>query len=89
MIDKTTIFRKSSKLYIEHSGDYATLIPKIDGLVSTVNEVGRVIYELIDGNKSCDEISSIISLKYKMNYEVVFDDVMFYCKELLEAGHIE
>lgn len=69
----------------------ATILTPIDNEtdVIVINEIGFVIYELIDGKRTCGEIASIVSGKYNASYEDIFSDTEDFCINLEKRGFIE
>jgi hypothetical protein len=56
--------------------------------VYTLNEIGTLIWELIDGKKSLDQIIEAIYSAYEVTPEEVTKDMVDFVSSLKEAGLI-
>jgi len=57
--------------------------------IYTLNEVGTMIWQLIDGHKSTDEIAEAIHKTYDVKPEEAAKDTVAFLESLAEAGLIE
>src|SRR5262249_18722343 len=72
------------------AGEYL-LVPVRSGaaqmdFIFTANEVGSVIFQLLDGRRTPDEIARLVSLEFDVDEERSRADVTDFLKTLLEAG---
>lgn len=68
-------------------GEAIVVLPE-RGEVKVLNEVGSVIWELIDGSSSIDEISKKICKKYEVTEKTARSDVLSFLKQLTANGMI-
>lgn len=69
--------------------DQAVLVLADSGEVQILNEVGAVIWGLIDGRRSSAEIASQVAHQFEVAPERALDDTNEFLGKLVEAGAIE
>lgn len=68
--------------------DQAVVVLADSGEVNVFNSVGTRIWELIDGNRTIQEIADAIHSEYKVTAEQALTDVQEFIQELIEAKAI-
>lgn len=80
------MYSKNLKAYLsKFEGKY---IISNSAEVYEVNEIGARIFDLCNGKNKLEDIVSILSKKYKINKELIFEDVKAYILILLEKKFI-
>ncbi len=69
--------------------DQAVLVLADSGEVQILNEVGAVIWELVDGRHSVGEIADKVAADFDVTQEEAFKDVKEFLAKLANAGAIE
>jgi hypothetical protein len=69
--------------------DQAVLVLADSGEVEILNEVGAVIWELIDGRRSSEEIGNQVGERFDVAPEQALEDTNEFLGKLVEAGAIQ
>lgn len=82
------IYKKSDNICFSFSQGVATIRDKDSDLYYTTNDVSSVIWEMIDGKNSIDEIIAAIISEYEVSQSEAKDDVHVLLKEMEDLGLI-
>ena len=71
--------------------DEAMIIPLVDGgmdmsKVFNINEIGVIIYEGLENNKTIEQIKNDIISEYDIDEETVLNDINDFIAELKQKG---
>ncbi|OLD65031.1 MAG: hypothetical protein AUI47_03180 [Acidobacteria bacterium 13_1_40CM_2_68_5] len=72
------------------AGEYL-LVPVRSGAaqmdyIFTANEIGSVIFQLLDGRREASEIARLVSQQFEVDEERASADVLDFLRTLLDAG---
>ena len=67
----------------------AVLIIPEQGEVKVLNEVGSRIWELVDGKRSIQDISSLICLEFDVDQETAEQDTLEFISDIIDKGIIK
>ena len=87
-------YRKKEDLVTRNIGGETIIVP-VEGHVGdldaiyTLNEVGAIVWELIDGQSSLDQIVAAVCDRYEVTPEEARRDVIELIESLEEAGLIQ
>ena len=70
-------------LWRELEGE-AVLLDPTEGCTYNLNRVGTLIWKLLDGNHSANEIASVICQEFEVEHEQAWEDVELILTELLK-----
>ena len=87
------IYNKNPDVVYRIIAGEAILVPisketQVAGRLLSLNEVGAFIWELIDGQKSMDEIQGLISREYEVDEETARNDLLELIESLEKMGAI-
>jgi len=87
------IYKKSKKVVAREIAGEIIIIPLTatneENILFSVNEIGKVVYEKIDGKKSVDKIVAELSVEFKGDRKKIKKDVINFLRELEEHNIIE
>ena len=84
MLVKTSIPVRNPEIIGKLAEDEAVLVMPQKGQVKVVNEVGAVIWELIDGKRTIERIIEEIVSQFDVDYVTAETDVFNFISELNE-----
>ncbi|MCW3805981.1 PqqD family protein [Plebeiibacterium marinum] len=92
-MDFSKVYYKSEGFVEKAIGSEKVLVPLSDNVadmnhVLTLNEVGTFLYDGIDGEKSLDEIFSLLLEEYDVTAEVAKRDIEQFIDETVNKGII-
>lgn len=58
-------------------------IGDMDDELYTLNDTGRIIWNLLDGNKSLKDVIEILTTEYETSRDIILKDVLGLVKELI------
>ena len=88
------VYQKDPNIVFRRIADEFILVPirqKVADLncIYLLNEVGALVWELIDGKKSLAEILKSIIAVYDVKQETARDDLLLFVKQLVKTDSIE
>jgi pyrroloquinoline quinone biosynthesis protein D len=78
-------YARGVRMHVE--GDEAAFLLVPEGVLD-LNPTARAILELVDGNRSTDEIATVLSERYEVPREELLADVNDLCLSLRERGFL-
>lgn len=66
----------------------ALVVSPKDSLIYPLNAVGTKIWELLDGKRTVEEITSIICCEFEGDEDTIQNDVVIFLEDLKQAGLI-
>jgi hypothetical protein len=88
-VDQSTRLRQSANATFQTVAGEAILIHLHTGAYYSLNEVGTVFWEMLDGVKSIAECSAKIAGEYDAPVETVTADLLEISEHLLKEGLVE
>lgn len=86
-MNKKYVPQKAPNLICRHLDDGTVIIDPDKGDVRVLNELGSVIWDLIDGERTIENIRDEILLLYESDDEKqITDDLQFYFTSLSDRG---
>lgn len=89
MIDASTVPAKGNKTASRIVDDEALVFQSQAGEVRVFNKVGTVIWELIDGSRSVNDIAETLSERYEVPVETAREDACEFIETLVSHGLIK
>ena len=79
--------RRSSSIIARRTGDEYVLVPVTNNIADmtsmyTLNETGAFIWDLIDGERSVDQIAAAMAAEYDIDAAMALSDVETYLADL-------
>ena len=87
--DTAIIFKLRADIRHSRVGDEGVILRQDDAEVLVVNDVAARIVELIDSQRSLDDIIMMLEQEYEIDHATLEKDVIQYASELLESGIAE
>jgi hypothetical protein len=88
-MDQTARLRRSQNATYQTVAGEAILIDVNSGVYYSLNEVGTVFWELLDGTRTVAECATQISAEYAAPLDVVTADVLELAADLVKEGLAE
>jgi hypothetical protein len=87
MFDLNSVLSQSSSVVTRKTGNEYVLVPVVDNIadmnsVYTLNESGALIWELIDGKRSVEDIINSFTTVYDTDHETAKADVFSFINEM-------
>jgi hypothetical protein len=87
MFDLNSVLSRSSSVVTRKTGNEYVLVPVVDNIadmnsVYTLNESGALIWELIDGKRSVEDIINSLTTVYDTDHETAKADVFSFINEM-------
>ena len=83
-------YRRASGVTYEMSGERAVILDAAGSVMTTLNEVGSVIWRELDGERDAKTLASDLAPKFEgVDTETLEADIDDFAASLLEAGLIE
>lgn len=87
MSAKTGIPRRSPSIIARRTGDEYVLVPVTNNIADmtsmyTLNETGAFIWDLIDGERSVQQIAAAMAAEYDIDAAMALSDVETYLADL-------
>lgn len=76
------IFTKSENVASRIVDGEAVLVTSHDGCVKILNETGSRVWDLIDGERTVDQIVEVVEAEFEVNYDELKKDVTVFFEEL-------
>jgi hypothetical protein len=81
-MDQRRIPNKSPDLIWREMKDGTVIISPDDGQVRVLNDVGTLVWQLLDGHKSVGDISNYVAEEYEISAADAVNDVEIFLQEL-------
>ena len=88
MLAKTSVPVRNPEIIAKLADDEAVLVMPQKGQVKVINEVGAVIWELIDGKRTIENIIKEIIAQFDVDPVTAESDVSNFIKELYKRDMI-
>jgi hypothetical protein len=62
------------------------LVHPAQGMVRVLNQVGARLWELVDGQRSVEEIAATIAAEYPVSRDRAKSDALAFCADLMDRG---
>jgi hypothetical protein len=62
------------------------LVHPAQGMVRVLNQVGARLWELVDGQRSVDEIAAGLAVEYRVSPDRARSDALAFCADLMNRG---
>jgi hypothetical protein len=83
-------YRRASGVTYEMSGERAVILDAAGSVMTTLNEVGSVIWRELDGERDSKALASDLAPKFDgVDTETLEADIDDFAASLLEAGLVE
>ena len=87
-------FKHTNRVAFRRIADEILLVPiRSDSRqklgIYTLNRVGSVVWELIDGTRKLTEVIDAVCSRFKVDSKTAHRDTELFCRELLSFGAIE
>ncbi len=73
---------KAKEIYFEWCEDNGFLVQTNKGKLKVVNSTGALIWELIDGEKTVFELTSILETKFHEKFTTIYKDLIDFLIQL-------
>ena len=88
-IASSTVYKKTSDTRFRNIGEEGIVVRQRASEVLVVSETGARILDLVDGNRTVDDLVATLAEEYEIDLGKLADDVAAYLLDLLGAGIIE
>ena len=88
-LDSTTRLRRSPNATYQTVADEAILIHMQTGTYYSLNEVGTVFWDVLDGTKSIADCAVMIAAEYDAPSEMIEGDLIEVAQDLVREGLAE
>lgn len=87
-MEMETVFVQKDEFCVREIGEETIILSETDDSIHNLDEIASVIYKMIDGKNSLDDILTILCNDYDVDQETAKKDLLEFVGELQEKGII-